>query len=131
MIGDGNCFYKCLSKFLYCKTEYDDKLRGGVLRFCKDNINEISNYQNKVKIQNEKLINTVDYINNIDKSNDWAEDIELMITSFIFELNIAIYHYSEDKKNLNYVKAYIYEYNTINNPSMILINDTLNHYNMT
>ena len=130
MIGNGNCFYKCLSKFLYCKTEYDEKLRDGVLRFCKDNNIKISNYLNQVKTQNDELINTVDYINNVNKNNDWSEDIELTICSFVFEMNIAIYKYTEDRKKLQFIKSYIFEENNINNPTMIVINDKTNHYNM-
>ena len=127
--GAGNCFYKCLSKFLYCKVEFDENLRRGILTICQDNIYEINNYQNKVKIQNDEIIDTIDYINNMDKNINWASEIDIIITCFSFEMNIAIYKYSDDKNNLEYINSFIYDANISNNPTMILINEN-NHYNL-
>ena len=130
VIGEGNCFFKCLSKFLYCRIEYDEKLQRSISIFCKDNINEINNYQNKVKLQNGEIMNTTDYINNLQKKSNWATDIDIIISCFIFGINIAIYKYSDDKKNLEYVKSFVYDERNMNNPTMVLINDNLNHFNL-
>ena len=130
IVGEGNCYYKCLSKFLYCKTEYDDRLRRGVITFCKTNISDISNYINKVEAYNYGFINTIDYINDMDKKSIWAPDIDFLISSFIFGLNIGIYKYTDDKQNIEYTNSFIYEDNNLGNPTMILIKDNTNHYNL-
>ena len=130
MIGDGNCFYKCLSKFCFCKVEYDERLRSGVSRFCRDNISEISEIQGKVLSQNGEYISTENYIKEMDNNRDWATDLDILITCFIFELNIGIYKYGEDKDNLEFVNSFVYEDNNVNNPTMLLIYENLNHFNL-
>ena len=129
VVGDDNCYYKCLSKFLYCKIEYDDKIKKTISTFCKENINEINNYEKKAILQNGEIMNTIDYINNMDKSDNWAPNIDIMISCHVFEMNIGVYKFSDDKNNLEYINAFIYKGNNVNYPTMILLNDSSNHFN--
>ena len=54
----------------------------------------------------------------------------MMISSFIFGINIVIYRYINDRNNLEYIKYFLYEKNNIENPKMIIINDNIIYYNL-
>lgn len=64
------------------------------------------------------------------KDEDLATDIDIMVSSFLFCLNIAIYKYSDYKKSLEYLNSYIYENNTTYIPIMILLREGPIHYNL-
>ena len=123
---DYNNYYKCLSKFLYGKIDYYNSLKTTVSKFCKDNINEINDFKNEVEIKEGIFINTKEYINNMDKNECWDKDIEITISSYIFGINIAIYKYSNDKNNLEYINSYILDNNNLDSPLMTLIKLNLN-----
>ena len=124
-----NFYYKCLSIFLYNRIECFSTIRQFVQNYCKDNIYELSNVKNEVVIENNILINTSEYINNMNKNPDLVTDIDIIITSYIFGINVAIYNYSFDKENLEYINSFIYEDNS-NNPLMILKLENFNDYNI-
>ena len=129
--GVGNCYYKCLSEFLYGKTDYFDKLKKTVSIFCKDNIEEIYNIQNQVEIKAGSFINTKEYINNMDKNNDFANDIDITISSYLFAINIVIYIFTNDKINLQYLNSYIYEEKKLDYPLMAMVYDKdSDHFNL-
>ena len=125
-----NSFYRCLSLFLYARYDDYDRLRKGVTVYCKNNINNINNIINKVEIEEGNYMNTRDYINTMENNTVFITDIELMISSLIFGINIATYRYINDRNNMEFINSFIYEENNLDNPSMILINDNINHYNL-
>lgn len=126
--SDGNCYYRCLSNFLYDTDQKHKELRNIIYEFCNSNKEMIAEFQPQVEIRNNTLINTLDYIQNICNNKFWATDIELAISSFIFGINIAVY-ISKDRNNLQYLHSYI---NNENNkiPLMVLWNENLNHFNI-
>ena len=128
--GDSYYFYRCLSEFLYGKIDYFDSLRKAVLTFCKVNTNEIFTYKNEVEVKNGIFMNTKDYISNMDKNSYWSNDIDITVCSFLFNINIALYKYSDDKNNLIYIYAYIYDEDISNYPLMILINENNDIFNL-
>ena len=129
VFGNGNCYYRCLSQFIYGKVEFQDCLRKAMAVFCNENAKEICNFQKSVQIHNGQNINTLDYINSMKELNIWATDLDILISSFVFRLNIAIYKYSEDNTNIEFVNSFIYEDN-LNIPFMVLVNENLAHYNL-
>ena len=124
-----NSYYKYLSIFLYNKIDYHEKIKTFILKYCKDNINNLNNIVKQVEIENDNFISAKGYINNMNNNNNFITDIEFMITCFIFGINIAIYQYSFDKENIEYVNSYFYENNT-NNHLMILKKENLYHFNL-
>ena len=126
--NDGNCYYRCLSKFLYDTDQKHKELRNLIYEFCNSNKEIIAEFQPQVEIRNNTFINTLDYIQNICSNKFWATDIELAISSFIFGINIAVYK-SKDSNNLQYLYSFINnESNKI--PLMVLWNENLNHFNI-
>ena len=126
--SDGNCYYRCLSNFLYDTDQKHKELRNIIYEFCNSNKKIIAEFQPQVEIRNDTFINTLDYIQNICNNKFWATDIELAISSFIFGINIAVYK-SKDSNNLQYLHSFI---NNENNkiPLMVLWNENLNHFNI-
>ena len=64
----------------------------------------------------------------IDKN--WAVDIDIIATCYIFCINIVIYKFDENKNYISFINSYIYKENTKNNPLLILIYENNNHYNL-
>ena len=128
--GDGKSFYRCLSEFLYGKSDYYNSLTKTISSFCKENINVISEFKNKVEIENGVFIDTKEYINNMNQSNYWGNDIDITICSYLFGINVAIYMYSQEKNILSYVYSYIFDEEISYNPLMILIIDNSNHFSL-
>ena len=120
--GEGDCFYRCLSIFLYGKETYYHTLRKLVMTFCKNNISELTDFKKEVEIRNGVFMNTKQYIDNMEKNIYWSNDIEVTISSYLFCMNISIYLFSNDRANFEYVYSYIFDENNINNPLMILVN---------
>jgi len=127
--GEGNCYYKCLSEFLYGKKDYCETLKQAVTSFCQKNIEEINNFKSEIKIKNDVSMSTKDYINQMEKNVNFSNDIDMTISSFLFSINIAIYKYSEDRNNLEYKFSYLYELNNSEHPMMILVVEN-EHFNI-
>jgi len=127
---DNNCYYKCLSIFLFDKIDYHEALRKEVSNFCKQNKTEINNFQNEVELGNGVFISTNEYINNMDKDRAWATDIDITISTYLFGINVAVYVHSDEANNLENNHSYIYQQNASHNPVMILIKETPNHFDL-
>ena len=80
---DGNCFYSCLSTFLYCNPNFHTELREIIAYICKENINEISNFQENVESRRDTYINTKDYINLMSNIGNWATSIDITVSVYI------------------------------------------------
>ena len=83
---DGNCFYYCLSEFLFSNSLHHRFIRNAVSLFCKKNKEKIIEFQRDVEIRNNIFISTDEYINLIGNNGNWAIDIDIYVSSIIFEL---------------------------------------------
>lgn len=126
--SNGNCYYNALSIFLYNSSQNHLLLRKGISAYCKDNQKQIIDFQPSVEIRKNKYISTEEYIKSMEKIGNWAVDLDIIITSFLFSINIAIYKYEENKEFLEYINFYQYEELTNNNPIFLLLNQNENHY---
>ena len=120
VFGSGNCFYKCLSQFLYGKVDYHEKLKKAIYEYCKININEINNLQNEIEILKGKYMKSQDYINEMDNNKYLATEIDIIISCYIFSINIIIYRFIDDITKIEYIDSYIYEDNNLDIPLMLL-----------
>ena len=128
--SDDNSYYKCLSLFLYGTMDHYLILKKEVTGFCQDNINEIFNMQNEIEIREGVFLNTKDYIKGMDSHTYIAPDIDLTISSYLYDINIAIYVDSLNESVYDNFHSYIYEEEASNNPLMILHNQNHEHYDL-
>jgi len=54
------------------------------------------------------------------EKKDLSTDIDMIIYSYIFGINIAIYKYVNDVTDIEYIHSLIYDENNLNNPLMML-----------
>ena len=127
---DGNCFYKCVSYFLYGTIDYHREIRNTISNVCKANLEEICDFQETVEIRKDKYILTRNYIDMISDEGNWATNIDISVTAYIYNINIAIYLKNEDDEDLRYAHLYSYEENNYKNPLLLLLNENFNHFNI-
>ena len=127
---DGNCFYKCVSYFLYGTIDYHREIRDIISNVCKANLEELCNFQETVEIRKDKYILTRNYIDMISDEGNWATNIDISVTAYIYNINIAIYLKNEDDEDLRYAHLYSYEENNYKNPLLLLLNENFNHFNI-
>ena len=127
---DGNCFYKCVSFFLYGTMAYHREVRNTISNVCKANIEVLSDFQAEVEIRKDKYIPTRDYIYMISDEGNWATNIDISVTAYIYNINIAIYFNDEKDEELRYAHIFSYEDNDYKNPLLLLQNENFNHFNI-
>ena len=89
---DGNCYYRCLSLFLYGIEDYHSNLRQIIAFFCKEKYLIIKNFFDTVEIRKDKYIDLEKYIDLIAIDKTWATELDITMSSLIYSINIAIYH---------------------------------------
>lgn len=115
--NNDNSFYKCLSKYLYDKMDYHESLQKTIFNIWDENKDEIDKFKKNELIKN--------------LPND--KYIDILLSSFLFCLNISIYKYSNDKLNLENLYSFIYEENienSLNKPLMVLIYEGSEHFDL-
>ena len=53
----------------------------------------ITEFQPTTEISQNKYIPTNEYINKMDCNNEWSGDLEINLASYIFGIDISLYHY--------------------------------------
>ena len=59
---EGNCFYRCVSFYLYGTVKYHSEIRKTISKICIENIEELCEFQEYVEIRKDKDISTRQYI---------------------------------------------------------------------
>ena len=95
-----NYFYICVSYYLYGIIEYHSEIRKIISNVCKDKLEELCDFQEKVEIKIDKFLRTKDYIYMISKEGNWATNIDISLTAYIYNINIAKYLKNEDDRDL-------------------------------
>ena len=121
-------FFRSSSTFLYGSDDKYNELREAVFIHCNENKDSILEFQKEVEIRPDLYIDTTEYINKIRINKNWATDIDIAVSSFIFGINIAIY-IDKNKNYLGYANSYIID-NNIDIPLMALYNRNLNHFEL-
>ena len=88
---------------------YHREVRNTISNVCKANIEVLSDFQAEVEIRKDKYILTRNYIDMISDDGNWATNIDISITAYIYNINIAIYLKNEDDEDLRYAHIYSYE----------------------
>ena len=66
----------------------------------------------------------------ISNEGNWATNIDITVTSYLYNINIAIYFMGEDEKQLEYVHLFSYGEQNLTEPLLILLNENFNHFNL-
>ena len=73
---------------------------------------------------------TRDYVYMISDEGNWATNIDISVTAYIYNINIAIYLKNDNDDNLKYAHIFSYEENNYTQPLLILLNENFNHFNI-
>ena len=61
------------------------------------------------------------------QDGNWATSIDISVTAYIYNINIAVYLFDEKNNNLNYAHLFSYDENNEQIPLLILKNANFNH----
>ena len=136
---DGNCFFRCVSQFLFETEEKFNLIRLAIYTYAKANLDNIVEFQPTVEISNNKYIDTSIYIKNMGCNKEWSGDIEMQLASFIFGINIYIYRdfyiNADNEKEYDNLFHFVMDYinENIKNediPFMLILHVNDNHYQL-
>ena len=65
----------------------------------------------------------------INTEGNWATNIDISVTSYLYDINIAIY-LADDEDNLKYAHMFSYEEQNYLKPLLLLVNENFNHFNI-
>ena len=139
IIPDGKCYFRCVSQFLYQNESQYNLIRMAIYTYAVSYIEEICAFQPNVEINPNVYLPTKAYIKQMCNNKEWAGDIEIILTSYIFGIHIAVYrdYYINHKNEKVYDNLYHYIFdikqeigNDKNNLLMILLHENNNHYNL-
>ena len=94
VIGDGNCYYRVLSLYFTNDESYFNFFREQIYFSAKDNINLLKEFF--INDKNDEILcdnKLKGYINKIKDNKFFAGNIEIYLTTKIFDINIALYKY--------------------------------------
>ena len=73
---------------------------------------------------------TRDYVYMISEDGNWATNIDISVTAYIYNINIAIYLKNDNDENLRYTHIFTYEKNNYTQPLLTLLNENFNHFKL-
>ena len=65
----------------------------------------------------------------INTEGNCATNIDISVTSYLYDINIAIY-LADDEDNLKYAHMFSYEEQNYLKPLLLLVNENFNHFNI-
>ena len=66
----------------------------------------------------------------ISNEGNWTTNIDITVTSYLYNINIAIYFMGGNEKQLEYVHLFSYGEQNYTEPLLILLNENFNHFNI-
>ncbi|XP_062604741.1 uncharacterized protein LOC134266536, partial [Saccostrea cucullata] len=90
--GDGNCFYRSLSLYLYDSQEYHRNVRQQILTFMSDREDR---YQRLIE-RNVNYHDYARYISDHRRDGVWAEDAIAQAAADLYGIDIYVTHYSSN-----------------------------------
>ena len=127
MESDGNCFYRCISYFIYGNELKHSSIRKYICEKAKEN--NINNSERINLIENIDLSQSQYIKNNMQKDGSFAGDYEISIAHKAYNINIAVYRPSNNNNELLFMNFYN-ENNNYNRNLLILIYINNNHYQL-
>ena len=106
IIPDGDCFFHAVSKFLSNNQNYDLYIRNIIYNYIIKN-QDYFRINNPYIHNNKKVILFDEYLPNIIKPGNYAGELEIYITSKIFNISIYVYEYQKAEKKYRYLYSYI------------------------
>lgn len=115
---------------MYGKQDFHSNLRKTISYFCKENYSELKNFYDTVEIRRNIYIDLKEYIDSINIDKAWATGLDITVSSFLFDINIAVYKNTQDFSGIEYIHLFTYEDRNLSKPLMILINENFNHFKL-
>ena len=129
VIGDGNCYYRILSLYFTNDESYFNFFREQIYFSAKDNINLIKEFF--INNENDEILcdnKLKGYINKIKDNKFFAGNIEIYLTTKIFDINIALYKYDSSINEFTQISFFGSESSS---KEYLIINYANNsHYNL-
>ena len=128
IVGDGNCFFRCLSQAIDNSQENYHYYRILVYNYIYHNKGELKNFFSKKENENENDYNNryLAFINSIKNNYNYAGDFEIASAAMLLHRKIIIYRH-----NFNGYE-FLNEYNTSREsfPPINIIFKNNNHFNL-
>ena len=129
VIGDGNCYYRVLSLYFTNDESYFNFFREQIYFSAKDNINLLKEFF--INDKNDEILcdnKLKGYINKIKDNKFFAGNIEIYLTTKIFDINIALYKYDSSINEFTQISFFGTESSS---KEYLIINYVNNsHYNL-
>ena len=128
VIGDGNCYFRNLSLYFTNNENYHIFFRELLYIYINKNKEDIIK-ENPYHLYKDKLIKVIDYIPLIKKEKNFAGELEIAQSIFLYKINIAIYikdNATSDFKFYNYY--YITNSDFINDLLILIYDERTQHY---
>ncbi len=131
LISNGNCYYKSLSFFFINNQTYHFYFRNFIYNYIANHEGKITKDYPFINVE-DNLIPIKEYIKKINTENFYVGEIELLMTSKIFNINIIVLEYIKEYKG--YIQHTKIEINDKKlSPILVLEyieNNKLGHYNI-
>ena len=129
VLGDGNCYFRALSLYFTNEGSYFNFFTEQIYLSAKDNINLLKEFfindENDGTLYNNKIEG---YINKIKDNQFFAGNIEIYLTTKIFNINIAVYQFDSSINEFTQISFFASESSS---KEYLIINYVNNsHYNL-
>ena len=103
--GDGNCYYRTISHFLFGMQDYHDLIRIDLYNYINNKREELVKNNPYVDYFGT-LYHIDDYINLIKQNKFYAGDLEVTQSPHCFNINIAVYSFDSNTNKYNHQVFY-------------------------
>ena len=128
MIGDGNCLYRCLSRFIFGTEDLYARVRQEIY---EEAVRRRNNYPDITLDSEIGPLHINQYIDHIQEDKFYGGELEINIASSLYNINIATYDDVRNNENIHIGFSFINYYNRDNSEArhlMILLNQNNIHY---
>ena len=127
--GDGNCLYRSIARFVYGNEDLHQRVR---FEIYEEEMKRRDSYHDITLETENGTMNIREYVNNINTIGFYGGELEIGITSELYNINIATYNEILNNNNeiigLTPIRYYNHNDNNINRHLIILSNINNIHF---
>ncbi|VVC45697.1 Ribonuclease H-like domain,OTU domain [Cinara cedri] len=118
VLGDGNCWYRCISLWVTGSEKYHDVIRAELYQYVMNNKDVLGFAGNDWHKNNEQM----------NKNGTWVVDVEVFATALFLKTNIYVYTKSWSWQLFGAQGMHTKEVDLINKKSIYIINCNSDHF---